>query len=322
MARRKLSSLLVGFVSCLLASVVAVVLTTTAAYGAPATDKANQSNSGNGNAKTGATKSSDHANANGSSAHENSSSDHSQGNASTQGDPSEPQPQSGADQNSGGANGQCPDGPYCSTRDGSASGNGNGNGEAVGKPCAGCVGKADNKNPQGQKPNGSDANAGYECDTNHGIGRTNPAHTGCSTPNQPPPECVPTAANNNCGPPPECVPTAANNNCGPPPECVPTAANNNCGTPPPSECVPTAANNNCGTPPPAVCVPTAANAFCSNVLGEKVTKPSVTPEVAAETLPFTGTNLVSIVAAGLMALLGGSTLMLIARRSRLVRQEH
>jgi len=49
----------------------------------------------------------------------------------------------------------------------------------VGKPCAGCVGKADNKNPQGQRPNGSDHNAGYECDRNHGIGRTNPAHTGC-----------------------------------------------------------------------------------------------------------------------------------------------
>jgi hypothetical protein len=30
-------------------------------------------------------------------------------------------------------------------------------------------------------PNGSDHNAGYECDRNHGIGRTNPAHTGCTT---------------------------------------------------------------------------------------------------------------------------------------------
>src|SRR3954447_8447912 len=188
MARRQLSSVLVGFVSCLIVSVVAVVLTTTAAYGAPPSDKANHSDAGNSNKNTGATKSSDHANANGSSAHENSSSDHSQGNASTQGDPSEPQPQSGADQNGGGANGQCPGGPYCSTRDGSASGNGNGNGQATGKPCAGCVGKADNKNPKGQMPNGSDHNNGYECDGNNGIGKTNPAHTGCqSTP--PPPTC-------------------------------------------------------------------------------------------------------------------------------------
>lgn len=90
-----------------------------------------------------------------------------------------PQPISKADANPGGANGQCPGGPYCSTRDGSPSLNGNGNGKAVGKPAAGAVGKADNKNPKGQMPNGSDLNAGYECDTNHGIGRSNPAHTAC-----------------------------------------------------------------------------------------------------------------------------------------------
>src|SRR5450759_2920728 len=95
-----------------------------------------------------------------------------------------PQTLSNADLNSGGANGQCPSGgpygPYCSTRDGSPSLNGNGNGNATGKPCAGCVGKADNKNPKGQMPSGLvDHNAGYECDRNHGIGRSNPAHTGC-----------------------------------------------------------------------------------------------------------------------------------------------
>lgn len=72
-------------------------------------------------------------------------------------------------------------GPYDNTCNGTASGNGNGNGKAVGKPCAGCVGNADDKNPKGQYPNGSDHNAGYECDRNHGIGRTNPAHTGCRT---------------------------------------------------------------------------------------------------------------------------------------------
>jgi len=90
-----------------------------------------------------------------------------------------PQVLSNADKNTGGANGQCPTGPYCSTRDGSPSLNGNGKGQATGKPAAGSVGKADNKNPKGQLPNGSDANAGYECDTNHGIGRSNPAHTAC-----------------------------------------------------------------------------------------------------------------------------------------------
>ena len=105
------------------------------------------------------------------------------GNAGTSGDSSSPQPESRADRNSGGANGQCGEGetgPYCSTRDGSASQNGKGDGKANGKPCAGCVGKADNKNPKGQEPGGSDNNAGYECDRNQGIGKTNPAHTGCA----------------------------------------------------------------------------------------------------------------------------------------------
>ncbi len=90
-----------------------------------------------------------------------------------------PQPISNADSNNGGANGKCRGGPYCSTRHGHPSRNGNGQGKAIGKPCAGCVGKADNKNPPGQMPNGRDHNAGYECDRNHGVGRTNPAHTGC-----------------------------------------------------------------------------------------------------------------------------------------------
>jgi hypothetical protein len=78
----------------------------------------------------------------------------------------------------GGANRDC--GEYCSTRDGSPSRNGNGGGKATGRPCAGCVGKADDKNPPGQAPNGSDPNNGYECDGNSGIARSNPAHTGCT----------------------------------------------------------------------------------------------------------------------------------------------
>ena len=98
------------------------------------------------------------------------------GNSGTFGSPTSPQPiQHPGNQNGANAN----PGPYSSTRNGAPSLNGNGNGAAVGKPCAGCVGKADNKNPPGQFPNGSDPNAGYECDTNNGIGQTNPAHTGC-----------------------------------------------------------------------------------------------------------------------------------------------
>jgi hypothetical protein len=88
-------------------------------------------------------------------------------------------------------------GPYNDTCDGSPSLNGNGGGKATGKPCAGCVGKADEKNPKGQYPGGSDHNKGYECDGNNGIGKTNPAHTGCTPP--PPP---------NPPPPPQCVESA------------------------------------------------------------------------------------------------------------------
>ena len=83
-----------------------------------------------------------------------------------------------ANSNSNGANQNC--GAYCPSGVGQPSGNGNGNGDANGKPCAGCVGNADNKNPKGQFPNGTDANAGYECDTNSGVGQTNPAHSGCT----------------------------------------------------------------------------------------------------------------------------------------------
>jgi hypothetical protein len=79
--------------------------------------------------------------------------------------------------NGGGAN-QSP-GPYNANCDGSASQNGKSTNNNSSKPCAGCVGNADNKNPPGQYPNGNDPNAGYECDSNQGVGQSNPAHTGC-----------------------------------------------------------------------------------------------------------------------------------------------
>ena len=62
-----------------------------------------------------------------------------------------------------------------------------------GRPCAGCVGNADDKNPPGQAPDAQhDGNNGYECDRkgdedggNNGIAFGNPAHTGCSGDEQP-----------------------------------------------------------------------------------------------------------------------------------------
>lgn len=73
-------------------------------------------------------------------------------------------------------------GLYDNTCDGRASENGSGGGNATGRPCMGCVGNADDKNPKGQSPNhlgGKDHNAGYECDRNKGVGQGNPAHTDC-----------------------------------------------------------------------------------------------------------------------------------------------
>lgn len=94
-------------------------------------------------------------------------------------------------QNSDTGHGANTRGVYDSTCDGSPSLNGNGNGSAVGRPCAGCVGKADYKNPKGQMPNALlDGNRGYECDNNQGIGKTNPAHTGCKVAGTNPPPVV------------------------------------------------------------------------------------------------------------------------------------
>lgn len=80
---------------------------------------------------------------------------------------------------SSGANQACPGHAYCPTPSGPSM-NGNEN-ENSNKPPAGSVGKADAKNPPGQAPDGGDANQGYECDGNQGIGQSNPAHTGCAT---------------------------------------------------------------------------------------------------------------------------------------------
>ena len=71
-------------------------------------------------------------------------------------------------------------GPYDPNGVGLPSGNGRSDSNNGKRPCAGCVGKADTKNPPGQLPGGSDSNRGYECDQNQGIGQTNPAHSRCS----------------------------------------------------------------------------------------------------------------------------------------------
>ena len=254
-------------------------------------------------------------------------SDHNnQGTSGTSGDPTKPQPTSRADQHSGGANGQCPGGGYCSTRDGSASANGNGGGNATGKPCAGCVGKADNKNPAGQAPNGSDANAGYECDRNHGIGRSNPAHTGCTTSG--------TTAGTNCTTAPTAPGCITGINTGGT-NCTTTPTAPGCttgGTTGGSDCAALPDLPQCVTAGNGCAATTMSGDTCTAVLGVNLakttttTRPTTTPEartkVLGETvtraptgaLPLTGANAALMTAIALLATLSGLALTVGARR--------
>jgi hypothetical protein len=90
---------------------------------------------------------------------------------------------------------------YDSTCDGRPSQNGQGGGGATGRPCMGCVGNADDKNPGNNNGNGQypgpkndRKNRGYECDDNNGVGKGNPAHTGCAPVD--PPRCPSNSAVN------------------------------------------------------------------------------------------------------------------------------
>ncbi len=90
--------------------------------------------------------------------------------------PAEPQ-----SQNETSGTGANQSGPYDPSGVGAPSGNGKSETNNGNRPCAGCVGNADAKNPPGQLPGGSDPNNGYECDGNQGVGKTNPAHSGCGS---------------------------------------------------------------------------------------------------------------------------------------------
>src|SRR5207249_596863 len=55
------------------------------------------------------------------------------------------------------------------------------------RPCDGCVGRADGREPPGQVDGPSPRpDNGYECDGNNGVGAGNPAHSACE-PITPPP---------------------------------------------------------------------------------------------------------------------------------------
>lgn len=222
-------------------------------------------------------------------------------------------------------NGANTSGGYDSTCDGSASQNGNGNGKASGKPCAGCVGNADVKNPKGQAPNGSDHNNGYECDGNHGVGKGNPAHSGCqsgSTPVAPAesPHPVPTPMPDH-GPKP---PHKPGDNPGNPQDklCPNGQMNhdvNGDGVVDDADCVVPAGEV---LAPAAVAPASATDAAPIQVLGETVTRPAAAPAVNVEaarsssgSLPFTGGNSVSLVLVGLTMVLIGFAVRFFVKRS-------
>jgi len=169
------------------------------------------------------------------------------------------------------ANQDC--GAYCPNGVGLPSGNGNGDGNATGKPCAGCVGNADDKNPPGQFKDGGDPNNGYECDGNNGIAKTNPAHTGCTSD---PTTTVPVCKNHNPHKP-ECETTTTTSTTEPPGETPTTEA-------------------------------TTTTTAGVTVLGEQFTRPAapaVAPSQAAKGLAFTGGALGKMFFTGLaLALLG------------------
>jgi hypothetical protein len=231
--------------------------------------------------------------------------------------------------NSNTGNGANHSGPYDNTCNGSPSGNGNGGGQATGKPCAGCVGNADDKNPKGQMPNGTDHNAGYECDRNHGIGRTNPAHTGCrtgTTVTPPPPGCP---AGKDCGEKCPDGSTPVNGTCEHGNKCPDgsTPVNGNCGskettTPPPPTSTTTPppgqqavlGTRESGTTPEST---TSTPAPQQKVLGESAggTSPAAsTPPASAvkaqpassnKKLPFTGSDLIVVLLAAAITLTAG-----------------
>jgi len=182
------------------------------------------------------------------------------------------------------ANSGC--GEYCSTRDGSPSHNGNGHGKATGRPCAGCVGNADDKNPHGQYANGSDHNNGYECDGNAGIARTNPAHTGCTTPQ------APSAPEDEVTSPPAGPDVA--------PESPAVPADEPAVTPGAPSDQPAG-----HTPAEVDGVTVTKDAKAPEVLGVRLTRPVAAPDGTQGTLPFTGGETVEWLLAGLALLVTG-----------------
>ena len=188
-----------------------------------------------------------------------------------------------------GANTDC--GAYCPSGVGLPSGNGNGDGNATGQPCAGCVGNADGKNPPGQYKDGSDPNNGYECDGNNGIGKTNPAHSGCQ-PTTTTTTITPPCTKHQCPTTTTTVPKTTTTTAAP---CTTAGC-------PTTTTVAPCTGDNCAT----------TTTVGASVLGESFTRPNDPGATGA--LAFTGTTVGKLFFAGMALALMGIVIM--AHRSR------
>ena len=165
----------------------------------------------------------------------------------------------------------------------------NGNSDNGNRPCAGCVGSADDKNPPGQYKDGSDHNNGYECDGNTGVAKTNPAHTGCPGPTT-------TTA-------PSTTTTTA-------PSTTTTTAPSTTTTTAPSTTTTTAPDGSTTTTVPDGSTTTTAP---TEVLGVQFEQPA--DGTLAGAFATTGAFLVRpLVAAGLLLMVAGALLMVLRRR--------
>ena len=195
---------------------------------------------------------------------------------------------------------------------------------------------------KGQYPNGTDHNAGYECDRNHGIGRSNPAHTGCTsggttdcTTNPDAEGC--TGGGTDCTTNPDaegctgggtdCTTNPDAEGCtGGGPDCTTNPDMEGCSSGGPEctalpdlpECVNT--GNECTAA-------TATDGTCTSVLGEKQTRTPTTPSTTnvlgenltrtpTAALPFTGANIALMSGIALLTMLFGGGLVLAARRRK------
>ena len=196
-----------------------------------------------------------------------------------------------------------PAGTFTNSCDWGSSGNGNGGGLSVGKPCAGCVGQADDKNPPGHKNDPSGSNRGYECSTNHGIARTNPAHTGCrnNPPNNPKFGSSISIASVSCTNRNAAVTLSNTNSAAARSFSVSLdGANQNITVPAGGSAtttltVPNDGNHSISATSSNPGGSSASQAFarltnCTEVLGEKITKGSLVLAAKGQTLPFTGMN--------------------------------